>query len=288
VSGTTVAKKLGKEVIQVGTMHSSIHDERMFEYFTTANVASWAGRQADLVAWDPESNTPIMIEYKRYRATAVRFSLAHELGHLELTDGHIRQAYSTAEPRHSKQVVYERKLAKVLAALPDVRRLIVAYPESSTTGTSEDSSTDFRPYEAAWLSWARHHFESRLDTQRAQLSADVPTAHGRINRRSRSIRLDAIATGHPYRLSVWFGTTQLARDYRTAQLRLAGRILAVSRAMLARIVSALARRPKVPGLLLVMLATARHYGHRSEPADRYFLAWVLKPLRPKGAAGLVT
>jgi len=260
----------------VKIMIDSLVRTQMLRYFTARNIRTWENAQADLMAWDAERNAPILIEVKQYNSRRARFTLAHELGHLELSQGHSWRTDATSDGRHAEWL--DPWFAKVLASFPDVMRFLVLRPASGATGASEDSQTGVQPYEPVWLSWARDGFKSRLGRPPAQVTVGVPAAHDWTTRK----RL------YLHRLSVRFGTTQLARDYRAARLHLASSLLAVLWVMLARLVSASARRPKTPAFLLAMLATARRYGHRSEPDDHSFLALVLKPTHTRGAACLVT
>lgn len=249
----------------------------MFIAKLEADIATTESFQADMTAWNPERNQPILIEVKQYRSARARFSLAHELGHLELSDGDTRRMDATAQDGNAGQLAYERLLAKRM--VHEMGKSVIEYPASSATGASEESWGGVRSGEPVWLSWTRCRFEARLRRPPAQITIEVPTvqvrtivrgraaliqAAARVNRRSSQ----AIAWVNHRSLSVTFGTTQLARDYRTAQLRLTSSILAARRLILARLVSAFARQPKAPAFLLVLLASARHYGHRSESADQ--------------------
>ena len=269
----------------------------MFIARLEADIATRESFQADITAWDPERNQPILIEVKQYRSPKARFSLAHELGHLELSDGDTRQTDATAQDGHAGQLAYERMLAKRLAH--DMGKSVIEYPASYATGASEESWGGVRTGEPAWLSWTRCRFEPRLYRPPAQITIEVPTVQVWTTGQDRAALIQAAARVHRHNiqaiarvnrrsLSVTFGTTQLARDYRTAQLRLTSSILAARRLILARLVSASARQPKAPAFLLIMLASARHYGHRSESADHLLLASALKSPLAKGAACLVT
>jgi hypothetical protein len=251
-----------------------------------ADMAAIESYQADMIRWDPERDQPILIEVKCYDSPLTRFSPDHD---------------------HAGQLMFERVFAELLTGFHGTVKPVVAYPASYTTGASEDPSRGVRSGEPPWLSWTRGRFESRMRRPPAQTTADVPTARDRTNffeaiatsyldwlsvrfgtTQLPSILFEEIASRYLHRLSVRFGTKQLAHDYRDARLRLARSIFKALRLMLARLVSARAHQPKAPAFLLVMLATARHYGHRSEPDHRSLLASVPKPEPPKGAACLVT
>jgi hypothetical protein len=258
-----------------------------------ADIASTKSFQADMTAWDPERNQPILVEVKQYKSSKARFSLAHELGFLELSGDDTRRTNAVAQDGPAEQLAYDRLLAERLAR--EMGKSVIVYPASYATSASEESWGGVRSGEPVWVSRTRCRFEPRLRRPPGQITVEVPTvqvwtigqdraaliqAAARVNRRS----FEAIRCS----LSVTFGTTQLARDYRTAQLRLASSILAARRLMLARLVSAFVRQSKAPAFLLVMLASARHYGHRSESADHLLPTSVLKPPLLKGAACLVT
>lgn len=253
-----------------------------------AEMATTQSFQADMTAWDPERNQPILLQVKYYGPPKGRSALAHELGLLKLSCGDGGQTNATAEDSHAERLAYEHVVVKRLPGFSGRGEPVAACPASSTSGATGDSSRVVQSDEPVWLSWTRGRFGSRLSRAPAQMTADAPTANDPTIKQGRSTLFGAAATGYLKRLSVTFGTAQLARDYRAAQLRLASSILAALRLMFARLVSAIAHQRKAPAFLLVMLATARHYGHRSEPDHRPLLASVLKPPLPKGAACLVT
>jgi hypothetical protein len=272
---------VGEEVIYVA--RKAFVGRAMFIAKLEADIATTESFQADMTAWDPERNRRILIEFKQYRSSKATFSLAHELGHLELSGGDTRQMDATAQDGHAERLVHE------------MGKSVVAYPASYATGASEESWGGVRSGEPIWHSQTQCRFEPRLRRPPAQITTEVPTVQVWTTGQGRPAfiqaiahNIQAIARVNRCSLSVTFGTTQLARDYRTAQLRLTSSILAARRLILARLVSAFARQPKAPGFLLVMLASARHYGHRGESADQLLLASVLKPPLPKGAACLVT
>lgn len=122
----------------------------------------------------------------------------------------------------------------------------------------------------------------------AKITTDILAFQDRNAAEGRAPLLQAIVAVSLHRMSVTFGSVQLARDYRAAQLLRASSVLVAMRIMLARIVSALACQPRIPTFLLVLLAAVRHYGHRGESDHHSLLASVLKPPRPLGAACLVT
>jgi hypothetical protein len=249
-----------------------------------ADIAINQSFQADMLGWDPEHNRPILMEVKQYRSPMGRFSLRHELAHLWLSYGDSGQTNAPREDDSAKQLIYERMFAELLTRSHGMGEPEFANTASRVTGASKDSSRGIRSDEPAWLSWSRGRFESRLRRLPALMTIGLDG----------SAPFDVIVTNYLRRssylrrLSVTFGTTQLARDYRDSQLRLASSVLAALRLMLARLVSAFAHQPMAPAWLLVMLASARHYGHRSEPGHRSLLPSVPKPPVPMGAACLVT
>jgi hypothetical protein len=63
----------------------------------------------------------------------------------------------------------------------------------------------------------------------------------------------------------------LLRCLRDNLLRVVDGLRAALRLALMRVLSALARRPDAPSFVLVLLATSRRFGHRTEPSDCVFL-----------------
>jgi hypothetical protein len=254
-----VAEASREEVIRLKYMRYSHGDERVDALMDglAAHIRSLLDVQADLKAWSPDLDHPILIEFKRHRTPWARLPSARDCGQPELLADY-----------------GDRYAARVLNAA------LYVVGERLRTGPLTG--------EPSWLPWARDRFESLLRRPSPQATADASPARVRVIRREGAAFLGAIAAGHLRSLRVTFGTRQLARDYRTARLRLASGILTALGFMLARLVSACARRPKVPDFLLVMLATARHYGHRSEPDHHALLASVWKLGQCKGAACPVT
>jgi hypothetical protein len=251
-------------------------------------MAAAKSLQADMVAWNPEHDRSIRIEFKRYSPLRAQFTLAHELGHLTLSHSDTGQANATAKDDLVERLAYERLVAMLLADFKRRGAPFLLRPASRTAGASEGLSNGLRPAEPAWMSWARDRFESHLRRLPTQIPASAPTAHDQTIRQRGSVVFDAIADRNLYSWSVTFGTTGLARDYRAARIHLVGSVFAALRLIRARLVSAFAHRPNAPAFLLIMLATARRYGHRSEPDHLSLLASVLEPPQPMGAACLVT
>jgi hypothetical protein len=79
----------------------------------------------------------------------------------------------------------------------------------------------------------------------------------------------------------------LAPDLRDQLLRLVDGIRSTLRLMLLRVLSALSRRPNALGFGLVLLATARCFGHRGEPDDHILSALVPMSIVNGEAAGSV-
>lgn len=67
-------------------------------------------------------------------------------------------------------------------------------------------------------------------------------------------------------------------EYATFLLRVIDGVLAALRLALVRLRSAMARRPRPPAFLRILLAVARHYGRGSEPAPWAFPFLALHPL----------
>jgi hypothetical protein len=68
-----------------------------------------------------------------------------------------------------------------------------------------------------------------------------------------------------FTITVAIRSVQLAEEYRTGFIRLLDSALRSMRLMLVALLTALAHQTQSPAFLLVILATARHYGHRGEP-----------------------
>lgn len=81
---------------------------------------------------------------------------------------------------------------------------------------------------------------------------------------------------------------RLVQDYRDGLRRFIDGILAALRFMVIMVLAALSRRPQAPAFLLVLLAAARHYGHRSEPDGHFPPPPAVQPRQPWGAASQVT
>jgi len=233
--------------------------------------------QADLLAWDPERNQPILLQVKH--SPRVLYSLGHEIAHFRLSHGISRQTDPAAEGVRVKQDVCQKTLTNsALLASLSARARRRPHP------ARENESRDIEPGEPVWLSWTRDWLESRLRPLYGRTTTDVLIADDR----SRSALFDAIAKAFPTRLSVKFVTALLARTYRDGQLLLASSKRAAQRHMLARLVSAFAHQPTAPAFLLVMLAAALNYGYRSEPDHHSLHASVQRPPLRKGTACLVT
>jgi hypothetical protein len=71
-----------------------------------------------------------------------------------------------------------------------------------------------------------------------------------------------------FTITIAIRSAQLAEEYRTGFVRLLDSALRSLRLMLVVLLTALAHQPQTPAFLLVILATARHYGHRGEPDGR--------------------
>lgn len=92
-------------------------------------------------------------------------------------------------------------------------------------------------------------------------------------RSGKSIDFAAVALAHLMGgFVVTIRSPQLARDYRAALVRFFDGILAALHQMLVLFLAVFAHQPRAVAYLLVMLATARHYGRRSEPEHRFLPA----------------
>jgi hypothetical protein len=72
-------------------------------------------------------------------------------------------------------------------------------------------------------------------------------------------------------------TAELARNYLVALLRLIDGILAAMYLVLVVVLAALMQQPLILTFLLILLAIARHYGHRGEPDGWVLPASALTP-----------
>jgi len=242
-----------------------------------ADIATTESFKADMTAWDPQRNQPILIEVKRYKSPGARFSLLHDLGHCFLSHDDVDRTDASSQS-DAGWLAFEHLLAGLVSGIHDVGKVRPAFP-GSPAGANDESPGGIRPGEPMWLSWTRRP-ASHLRHLPARITTDIPAFHDRDVTQGRVPLLQAIAAEPFRRMSVMFSTAQLARDYRTAELLRGSSVLMALRIMLARIVSALACQPRVLTFLLVLLATVRHFGHRGESDHYSLLAYVLKPSRP--------
>jgi hypothetical protein len=259
-------------------------DRTLLEKFAV-DIATTASFQADMTAWDPERNQTILIECKQYKPKA-RFSLLHDLGHHFLSHGNADRTDVSSQSDDPEWLAFEHLLAVLASGIQDVGKVRPAF-SGSPASSNDESPEGIRPGEPVWLSWTRRT-GSHLRRLPAKITTGIPAFQDRDAAEGRVSLLQAVVAEPLHRMSVTFGTVQLARDYRAARLLRACSVLVALRIMLARIVSALACQPGIPTFPLVLLAAVRHYGHRGESDHHSLLASVLKPPRTLGAACLVT
>lgn len=235
-------------------------------------IATLESSRIDAMMWDPEQGQHFVIECKNI------ITLGHDLCHLVLDDygvaGAGQGSLAWSDDRSTPNCIsnFEQKFLAILASVEGVS----FWPD--------EASRAIRPGEPAWLSWTRAVRRPLFDT--------IPTPlHGiravQLKRPTLTIgEIRQAATVALYGLSVTFRTTQLALDYKAGQVSLTSGIIACMRFEMARLVSVLMHQSEVPAFLLVMIATARHYGHRGEP-DEAFPVSAANPSRWCGVACLV-
>lgn len=233
---------------------------KRYERLLMEDIVDTTSFQTDIRAWDPARQQPILIQVK-HGSNRGGSSLVHEISHFMLSHDGSGQTYSPADDGW--------------VSLPSRARLHLPLAWA-------DSPEDIGSRDPAWLSWIRRILDSRLRPLDARITAGFLSGDHRV----RAAR--AIAKPVPRRLSLTFVTELVARSYRDGLLLLASSKLAAQRRMLARLVSAFAHQPTAPAFLLVMIAAAQNYGHRSEPDHHSRLASVQKLPKRKGAACLVT
>lgn len=266
------------EVMHMATGKSfAFLDRALLEMFA-ADIDTTESFKADMTAWDPERNQPLLIEVKQYKSSRARFTLLHDLGHYCLSHDDVDRTDSRSQSDDPDWLAFEHLLAGLVSGIHDVGKVHPALP-GSPASANDESPAGIRPGEPVWLSWNRRT-ASHLRRLPAKITTDIPAFHDRDVAEGRVPLLQAIVAESLHRMSVTFGTAQLARDYRAAQLLRASSVLIALRIMLARIVSALACQPRTLTFLLVLLATVRHFGHRGASDHHSLLAYVLNRHAP--------
>jgi hypothetical protein len=263
--------------MHMATSKAFFFDRTLLAKFA-ADIAKTESFQADMTAWNPEHNQPVLIEVKQYNPSRARFSILHDLGHYLLPYDNADRTSESSWSDNPEWLAFERMFADLFSGIHDVSKARPAFPRPPASANDEPAE-DVRPGEPVWLSWTRRT-ASHLRRLPAQITTGMPTFQDRNAAESRTPLLQTIVADSLHSISVTFGTVQLARDYRTSQLLRASSTLVALRIMVARIVSALACQPRALAFLLVLLATVRHYGHRGESDHHSLLASVLRSHDP--------